>query len=221
MLRLVSQAPLTVLFGKSGLGKTSLIQAGLFPRLRQQNILPVYVRLDVRDRSAPLMLQAADALQREIGKNGVDAAVPNPGESLWEYLHDRHVEWWSAKNQPLTPLFAFDQFEEVFTLGAENSDAIGRLRLDLADLIENRIPLDLAQRIEAGASAERQDLRGQRYRVLIGFREDFLPEVEGWKSELPSLMRNRLRLLPMSADRALQVVTGNTLAGRLHELVER
>jgi WD40 repeat protein len=55
--------------------------------------------------------------------------------------------------------------------------------------------------------------------VLLSFREDFLPEVEGWKAELPSLMRNRLRLLPMSADRALQVVSGNTPTGRTHELV--
>src|SRR5262249_50831452 len=68
LLRLVGQAPLTVLFGKSGLGKTSLVQAGLFPRLRQQNILPVYVRLNMRDRSAPLIQQAAAALQAEIGK---------------------------------------------------------------------------------------------------------------------------------------------------------
>jgi WD40 repeat protein len=219
LLRLVGQAPLTILFGKSGLGKTSLVQAGLFPRLRQQNILPVYVRLNVRDRSAPLIQQAAAALQAEIGKHGVDSAVPNAGESLWEHLHGRHVEWWSAKNQPLIPLFVFDQFEEAFTLGAENADAIERLRLDLADLIENRIPADLAQRIETGASVEHLDLRGQRYTVLISFREDFLPEVEGWKAELPSLMRNRLRLLPMSADRALQVVSGNTPTGRMHELV--
>src|SRR5215467_12541697 len=219
LLRLVSQAPLTVLFGKSGLGKTSLLEAGLFPRLRQQNILPVYIRLNMRDRSAPLIRQALVALQAEVGKHGVDTAAPEEGESLWEHLHGRHVEWWSAKNQPLIPLFVFDQFEETFTLGAENADAIERLRLDLADLIENRIPADLAQRIEGGASAEHLDLRGQRYKVLLSFREDFLPEVEGWKGELPSLMRNRLRLLPMSADRALQVVSGNRPGGRAHELV--
>jgi len=219
LLRLVGQAPLTVLFGKSGLGKTSLVQAGLFPRLRQQNILPVYIRLDVRDRSAPLLQQVAAGLQVEISEHGVDAAAPNADASLWEHLHGRHVQWWSPKNQLLIPLFVLDQFEEVFTLGAENADAIERLRLDLADLIENRIPLDLTRRIEEGDLAEQLDLRGQRYKVLLSLREDFLPEVEGWKGELPSLMRNRLRLLPMNADRASLVVSGNTPTGRTHELV--
>jgi len=219
LLRLVGQAPLTVLFGKSGLGKTSLVQAGLFPRLRRQNILPIYVRLDVRDRSAPLLEQAAAALQVEVGAHRVDSAAPEQGQSLWEHLHGRHVEWWSDRNQPLTPVFVFDQFEEAFTLGAENADAIERLRLDMADLVENRIPADLARRIEAGTVADRLDLRGQRYKVLLSFREDFLPDVEGWKGELPSVMRNRLRLRPMSADRALQVVSGTTPTDRTHELV--
>ncbi len=45
--RLVLNAPLTVLFGASGLGKTSLVQAGLFPLLRKEHYLPVYVRLDL------------------------------------------------------------------------------------------------------------------------------------------------------------------------------
>jgi len=35
LLRLVGQGPLTVLFGKSGLGKTSLVQAELFPQLQR------------------------------------------------------------------------------------------------------------------------------------------------------------------------------------------
>ena len=94
LVRLVGQATLTVLFGKSGLGKTSLLQAGLFPRLRERNVLPVYVRLDVRDRSAPLIEQAAVALRSEVGKHGVDATEPPAGESLWEHLHARDVRPW-------------------------------------------------------------------------------------------------------------------------------
>ena len=47
LLRLIKLSPLTVLYGKSGLGKSSLLQAGLFPRLRQAYFLPVYIRLDI------------------------------------------------------------------------------------------------------------------------------------------------------------------------------
>jgi hypothetical protein len=50
----VRDAPVTVLYGRSGLGKTSLLRAGLFPLLREQNFLPVYVRLELRPGAAPL-----------------------------------------------------------------------------------------------------------------------------------------------------------------------
>jgi hypothetical protein len=37
---------LGVLYSVSGLGKTSLLRAGLFPRLRKINFLPILLRLD-------------------------------------------------------------------------------------------------------------------------------------------------------------------------------
>ena len=45
LLQRISQNPLTVLFGKPGLGKTSLLQAGVVPRLREEKFLPVSIRL--------------------------------------------------------------------------------------------------------------------------------------------------------------------------------
>jgi WD40 repeat protein len=205
--RLAMNAPLTVLFGASGLGKTSLVQAGLFPLLRREHVLPVYVRLDARERDVPLIDQVRHALQAQIQARQVDAPAFSAEESLWQYLHRAGLEMWSEHNQLLTPLFAFDQFEEVFTLGVDNPAAIAQLRLDLADLIENRMPARLAARIQddeaAGAGLS---LDSQRYRVLLSFREDFLPAVESWKRELPALLRNRLRLLPMSGEQAFEAV---------------
>ena len=49
-LRVLS-VPLFVQFGKSGLGKTSLLQASLFPRLRQKPFLPVMIRLNVAEET--------------------------------------------------------------------------------------------------------------------------------------------------------------------------
>jgi WD40 repeat protein len=205
--RLVSQATLTVLFGKSGLGKSSLIQAGLFPTLERDHLLPVYIRFNVREREVALIDQARHAFLEALDARGVEASPIGESETLWEYLHRANLELWSRQNRLLVPLFVFDQFEEVFTLGAENPAAIAELRRDLADLIENRIPSQLAARIEGSVEAsQHMELHAQPYKVLVSLREDFLPAAEGWKRELPSIMRNRLRLLPMSADQALAAV---------------
>jgi hypothetical protein len=49
-LRVLS-VPLLVQFAKSGLGKTSLLQASLFPRLREKPFLPVMVRFNEMNES--------------------------------------------------------------------------------------------------------------------------------------------------------------------------
>ena len=203
-----------MLFGASGLGKTSLVQAGLFPLLRKEHHLPIYVRLDLHDRTAPLLDQVMFALQAQLQARGIDAPPTRDDESLWSYLHRDRLELWSGQNQLLTPVFVLDQFEEVFTIGAQNPGAIARLRIDLADLIENRVPAALADRAEGNeAAGEGLSLDSQRYRVVLSFREDFLAAVEGWKRELPSILRNRLRLLPMSGEQAFEAVhrTASTL----------
>ena len=46
LFRLLRREVLTVVFGPSGTGKTSLLQAGLFPRLASQHFFPVPVRFD-------------------------------------------------------------------------------------------------------------------------------------------------------------------------------
>src|SRR3954469_9645493 len=46
LTRLLERKALTVLFGQSGLGKSSLLQAGVFPKLRATNYCPIYIRVD-------------------------------------------------------------------------------------------------------------------------------------------------------------------------------
>ncbi len=209
--RLLQQAPLTVLFGRSGLGKTSLLKAGLFPELRRFGVLPVYTRFDFGAQidagvEIPPVEQLADNFSVAVADARADAPNRGPGESLWEYLHRADFQLWSEQNQPLTPAFVIDQFEEVFTLGTARPAAVARLREDLADLIENRIPTATEARVAARASAGASlSLRGQRYRVLLSFREDFATAFERWR-ELPSLMRNRLQLMSLNGDQALEAV---------------
>jgi WD40 repeat protein len=207
LLRRVADAPLTVLFGKSGLGKTSILKAGLFPRLREKNFLPVHVRLDIRPDAPELGEQLRDGLLAVIARERIDAPPFNPGETLWEYLHRADLELWNEQNYPLTPVLVLDQFEEVFTLGERLPESVEGCKIDLGDLAENRIPAALASRLAVDPSAAQGlDLRRMSYKLVVTLREDFLPHLESWRAAVPSLGRVRVRLLPMRPDQALSAV---------------
>ena len=45
---LVKRYSLTTLYGRSGVGKTSFLNAGVFPILQQEGYLPVYIRLGLK-----------------------------------------------------------------------------------------------------------------------------------------------------------------------------
>ena len=207
LLSHVLDAPVTVLYGRSGLGKTSLLRAGLFPLLREENLLPVYVRFELNPGAAPLARQLHESVHNLIRADVPDAMLPSDEESLWEYLHRADFELWSPRNYPLTPVIVLDQFEELFTLGERVPDLVREFMNDLGDLAENRIPADLAARIEDDeAVAGRFHLRSRNYKLLISLREDFLPELEGWCQLIPALGRSRVRLLPLRAGDALDAV---------------
>ena len=212
LARRVQRKLLTVLFGKSGLGKTSILRAGLVPRLRAHGYCPVYVRIAYgRDTPEPSE-QIREAIRRAAGASGewTQPAVSATRESLWEFLHHRDDVLRDVAGEPLIPLLIFDQFEELFTLA--QTDEFGRVRAaafieELADLVENRAPKALEARLEQDElAAENFDFARSDYRVLISLREDYLAPLESLKKTMPSLSQNRLRLAPMTGDQALEAV---------------
>ncbi|MGB6486508.1 MAG: hypothetical protein WBE91_06470 [Steroidobacteraceae bacterium] len=212
LARRVQRKLLTVLFGKSGLGKTSILRAGLVPGLREHGYCPVYVRI-AYDRDTPEPAeQIKDAIRRAASASGewTQAGVSAAGESLWEFLHHRDDVLRDAAGTKLIPLLIFDQFEELFTLA--QSDEFGRARAarfieELADLVENRSPKALEARLEQDEmAAEHFDFARSDYRVLISLREDYLAPLESLKRAMPSLSQNRLRLAPMGSTQALDAV---------------
>lgn len=213
LFRRVKRKPLTVLFGQSGLGKTSLLMAGLFPRLRQDRFLPVAVRLDYSADAPALAKQAKVELARAIAAADLPALLPaSPGETLWEYFHRRDRELHSADGRRINVVLVFDQFEELFTLGKLAGKVDSRkadFLTELADLVENRLPVALAERCEADeALAEQFDFERDELRVLLSLREDFLPHLESLRPDLPAVAENRMRLTRMNGEQALQAVLG-------------
>lgn len=212
LARRVQRKSLTILFGQSGLGKTSILRAGIVPRLRPEGFCPIYVRIAYGADTPPPAEQIKDAIARATTAAGqwTRVGVAVEGESLWEFLHHRDDTLLDAQGKPLIPLLIFDQFEEIFTLS--QIDDLGRRRAaefveDLANLVENRPPKALEARMEEDDTAgERFDFARNDYRVLISLREDYLAHLESFKPVMPSITQNRMRLARMTGAQALAAV---------------
>jgi formylglycine-generating enzyme required for sulfatase activity len=215
LYRKVQRERLTILFGLSGLGKSSLLQAGLFPLVRRENLLPVYVRLDFSPDKPDLTDQVKTAIAREAARSNVEGPRPQAKETLWEFFHRKEGEFWSERHQVVIPLLVFDQFEEVFTLGVRDrgrAQATKSFLLQLADLVEARPPLQLRARLELESPGKEQseakafNFERHRYKVLLTLREDFLPDLEALGGTMGSVAHNRFRLGRLNGVAALQAV---------------
>src|SRR5215212_1073689 len=110
-------APLTVLYGESGVGKSSVLLAGVVPLLRQTPNVAVVVFRQWQDASfaSMLRLEVLRAIRETTGKEAaVDLSLP-----LDEFL--------IACNRVLRGpvFFIFDQFEEFFLYHAPSKSAEG------------------------------------------------------------------------------------------------
>ena len=194
-LRVLS-VPLLLQFGRSGLGKTSLMQASLFPRLRQKAFLPVMVRFNVTSDS-PLQAVArgiAEASRTE----GVDLTLGRSG-SLRELIATT-AAW--RDDLLLTLVLVFDQFEEVFTL----RDAAFRKELaaELAAFLSEGRP----ERQETDEAIRSKGVVPHvEAKVVISLREDFLGALEEFSSAIPGLFHERLRLEPLGDQAAREAIT--------------
>ena len=213
----VREERLTVLYGQSGLGKTSLLRAGLIPKLRVERFRPVHLLLEFGAESPSLVEQARIALAQACAKGHSEPAWKfllgwKPLCSLWEIAAHEDLRPPDLEESP--PVLIFDQFEEVFTLGQEESSTpkeraaeVVELFTQLADLVENRAPSTLRDKFTISPKqALAYDFRPTAVRIVLSLREDYLAQLEEWKSTIPSLMRNRMALRLLSGPEALDAV---------------
>ncbi|MEO1672117.1 MAG: hypothetical protein AAFR77_15260, partial [Cyanobacteria bacterium J06631_2] len=123
MLQCLQRGRLTVLQAESGSGKSSLLQAGIAPRLIEAGHLPVNLR---SYNTAPsLKIKQAFLPNLTLTPNFVKS-------SLREFLH----QVTGVLGQSATLYLLLDQFEEFFTLLTEESDRTTFIN-DLAECLED------------------------------------------------------------------------------------
>lgn len=210
LTELVARARASVLYGASGLGKTSLIQAGLFPRVRKNDLFPVRIRLQIAGPDDDPAEQVRAALLREAVEHRIEAPTREGAETLWEFFYRKDALWWNERHRIVTPLLVFDQFEEIFTIACRNTATASAARqflMDLRGIILGFPPDVVKARCDADPDeALRYSLSRSPVRVLFSFREDYLAEFLELRDLFPAVADNDYRLLRMSTTDALRVI---------------
>ncbi|HSM05723.1 MAG TPA: ATP-binding protein, partial [Longimicrobiales bacterium] len=208
LYRLVRRERLTLLVGKAGTGKSSLIRAGVFPKQRGEEALPIYVRLDYSEDAPALGAQVKQAVYEAARASDLEAPAPTDNQSLWEYLHLHDGEFWSRHHRIIMPFIVFDQFEELFTLGLAQHDSprhadVRAFFSELSDLAEERVPMAV---LEDPVRMDRHNLTRHHYKLLVCIREEYVAELDRMRDQLPpALFQNQMRLTEMTVERATQV----------------
>jgi WD40 repeat protein len=203
LYRRIASSRLTLLFGLSGLGKSSLLLAGLFPRLRGEHYFPVYIRLRYGRDLPPPIEQIKAEIAAQARASGIEAPKPRDGETLWQYSHRPDSDFWDERNYPAIPVLVFDQFEELFTKSREVAGLANQFIEELADLAEGAPPAILRQAAKRDPSVLRHVFEG-RYRLLIGIRSDYLAQLQGISDRVRAIFANRYELHRMSGAAALE-----------------
>jgi hypothetical protein len=113
-------SPLTVLYGASGVGKSSLLRAGVIPLLKGRQDLLVVVFSEWQGDPVTALRSRVDAAVASLPRRA-DGSVPGvPSGGLDEYL----IGWSTMLNRRV--MVILDQFEEYFLYHPQADDFAGQ-----------------------------------------------------------------------------------------------
>jgi len=189
---------LVVLYARSGLGKTSLLNAGLSQALRDRGFIPLKVRFNYPGLDPAQWIYAGI---KEIATQESIEIETGEKATLWQYFKTTY--FWSGSNKMLTPVLILDQFEEFFTLYSPE-DRKGFIR-QVADVVNDKIPASLLESFQPGEPLPYGD-NPANVKIIISIREDYIGQLDEMSSEIPDILHHRFRLLPLSREQARQAI---------------
>jgi conflict system STAND superfamily ATPase len=180
-------ARLTLVYGESGVGKSSILRAGVVHHLRGQEradadatprLLVVYFDEWSGDPVARLLDRVGEEVARALGREAPAAEEPPAG------LAASLAAWTARWNLDL--LVILDQFEEYF-LYHRDEDGSGTFATEFPEAV-NRSDLPVG--------------------FLVAVREDALAKLDRFKGTVPNLFENYVRIRHLHASGAEAAVLG-------------
>lgn len=206
---------LVVLFGKSGYGKTSLLQAGVIPHLQNEEghrVISIrFAQPDINPLEQ-LVTQLQDQLQEGIdfGKQlEIDRELPDDWSSrIWCLA--KSLQMASPEKQWIT--LVIDPFEELFNHAPLRVDLFGK---SLAALLNPRPPKAVRDMVKARILASEQRFSDSEtnawfsplnVKVLLSVRHDHLGSLDRFKHHVPDIFKHTYELQPLNNLQALEAL---------------
>ena len=192
--KLIAGNTFVTLYGKSGIGKTSLLNAGVFPELREECYTPLSLRLGIRDEENPQSYQAVimDAVQRAVARIEAVDVIPaqdnvQSPDFLWKFFTGHR--FYDKDDNRTVPVIVLDQFEELYRHNREEVEML----------------LRQMEHCAVNGQSRRYDAN---VRFVVSIREDDLYHLEDSIDNcyLSALKRCRYRLRSLTEQGAKDVI---------------
>lgn len=234
LFRLIVRNDFTVCYAESGEGKTSLLNAGVFPLLRENMYFPIAITFTsddyqvTPDKFSTLIDRCIKDSITEYNEknNGINVeyrlcSTDFHGLDCQAELQQElsQYSWWKLRNYKpqamvlaFTPVFVFDQFEEVFNM--PGSIVWTKKFFDwLEDVSSDSCPDEIAKKIRSiiGTNAAFPVIKEEKdFKAVFSLRKEFIGELDYWgmqKCFIPSLKDNRYCLKALTYEGAKKVMT--------------
>lgn len=198
-----------VLFSKSGIGKSSLLNAGVLPLLEKDEFSSMKLRFqntaidpsemllqELRSKMAALSL--SDMMDKRL-----QSWCINRKPTIWEYLKAAEMV---MSYLPAKPLLVLDQFEEFFMHSSSAQEAFIDL---LSDLIFGRVPQYVQKQLQAsGISGGREEQWASplNWKLVIAIRSDKFSFLDNLSHKIPPILNNRYQLHPLNRAQAKEAI---------------
>lgn len=192
LLHLVMANRLVVVYGASGSGKTSLLQAGLFPALRGHRFFPVAVR--VTDHESSLIAVVAERLSTQAPQFGFEY-LPGDEASLLHFF--KTMEMW-VNADPATVVLVLDQFEDLF----RKFDAQQRVGIVRALGALVRGSAEHMKLVTPSGDPLELSTSPPNLHLVLSLEERDLGRLEVFGDEIPTVYQHLYRVTPLSRHQA-------------------
>jgi len=208
LYKLISLEKLVLLYGKSGLGKSSLLNAGVLPMFdEEENTRSIKIRLGAKTENSPSPIETA-LYKLPVGELSiVNSKFSIETDSLWLRLKNLQT---TDNNK--TYILVFDQFEELFTY---NDNEITEFKRQLADLLYAKVPAyirkSLSNKLKATPDFLTDDelefiYRQPEVKVVFSIRSDRMSLLNNLTDHLPDILKNYYELKALDRRSAVDAI---------------